>query len=60
MATARKPAARKARPKSCENCQGAGETTETVRVGARRGRETDNRQSALCTECWGTGKASTT
>ncbi|MGW6948060.1 hypothetical protein [Streptomyces xanthophaeus] len=51
--------ARKAVPKQCETCGGKGETAETVRVGARKGRETANRQAALCTDCWGTGEAPT-
>ncbi|MFB7289878.1 hypothetical protein [Actinacidiphila glaucinigra] len=46
----------KAEPK-CPDCQGDGETTETVRVGARKGRETGDRQAALCLTCFGTGTA---
>ncbi|MCX5378539.1 hypothetical protein [Streptomyces sp. NBC_00091] len=53
---ARKTAVRKAAPK-CETCGGKGETTETVRVGTRKGRETTDRQTALCSDCWGTGLA---
>ncbi|MFF2381234.1 hypothetical protein [Streptomyces sp. NPDC058108] len=47
-----KPAAKK-----CPDCQGAGETTESVRVGARKGRATDHKQSVLCLTCFGTGEA---
>ncbi|MEV6992319.1 hypothetical protein AB0N87_24350 [Streptomyces sp. NPDC093228] len=45
------------KPKStrCPDCDGKGETTETVRVGARKGRATDDRQAALCLTCLGTG-----
>ncbi|MFI8182072.1 hypothetical protein OG539_22725 [Actinacidiphila glaucinigra] len=46
----------KAEPK-CPDCQGDGETAETVRVGARKGRETGDRQAALCLTCLGTGTA---
>lgn len=54
-------AARKSRAKpaakECPDCQGAGETTESVRVGARKGRATDHKQSVLCLTCFGTGEA---
>ncbi|MFD3577704.1 hypothetical protein [Streptomyces sp. NPDC058644] len=53
---ARKPAA-KPRAKKCRECKGTGEITETVRVGARKGRATADQQAALCTTCWGTGEA---
>ncbi|MFI8850483.1 hypothetical protein ACIGW3_09900 [Streptomyces sp. NPDC053499] len=46
-----------AKPKKCKPCKGTGETCETVRVGARKNRATDDKQSALCTECWGSGEA---
>ncbi|WNB97787.1 MULTISPECIES: hypothetical protein [Streptomyces] len=60
MPTAKKPAARrKPRPKPCPDCNGTGEITETVRVGARKGRATDNRQTGLCLTCWGSGEATT-
>ncbi|MFF7352930.1 hypothetical protein ACFZA1_09840 [Streptomyces filipinensis] len=60
MPTAKKPAARrKPRPKQCPDCNGTGEITETVRVGARKGRATDDRQTGLCLTCWGSGEAST-
>lgn len=52
----RKPAA-KPRVKKCPECKGKGEITETVRVGARKGRATADQQAALCTKCWGTGHA---
>ncbi|MFE9057136.1 MULTISPECIES: hypothetical protein [Streptomyces] len=54
---ARKTTARKPRPKQCPDCKGTGEITETVRVGARKGRATDDHQTALCLTCWGTGEA---
>jgi DnaJ-class molecular chaperone len=53
---ARNTTARRRRAK-CPDCDGKGETTETVRVGARKRRETDDRQSALCLTCFGTGHA---
>ncbi|WP_409237351.1 hypothetical protein [Streptomyces sp. PA5.6] len=52
----RKPAA-KSRAKKCPECKGRGEITETVRVGARKGRATADQQAALCTACWGSGEA---
>ncbi|WP_127353879.1 hypothetical protein [Actinacidiphila soli] len=55
--TARRPATKPAAAPACPDCDGKGETTETVRVGARKGRETDDRQSALCLTCFGTGNA---
>ncbi|MEU9920795.1 hypothetical protein AB0H51_05665 [Streptomyces griseoluteus] len=42
---------------ACPDCSGNGEITETVRVGARKGRVTDDRQAALCLTCLGTGEA---
>jgi DnaJ-class molecular chaperone len=54
--TARRPAA-KPEPRKCPDCDGKGETTETVRVGGRNRRETSDRQSALCLTCLGTGEA---
>ncbi|MGW2353227.1 hypothetical protein [Actinacidiphila glaucinigra] len=53
--TARRPATTE--PPKCPDCQGDGETTETVRVGSRKGRETGDRQAALCLTCFGTGTA---
>ncbi|MFE1909635.1 hypothetical protein [Streptomyces anandii] len=47
----------KPKPVSCPDCDGRGETSETVRVGVRKGRATDNRQAALCLTCLGTGEA---
>jgi DnaJ-class molecular chaperone len=41
----------------CPDCDGKGEITETVRVGVRKGRATDHRQSAVCLTCWGSGEA---
>ncbi|OMI89033.1 hypothetical protein BSZ07_13210 [Streptomyces sp. M1013] len=61
MATAKKPTTRrKTRPATpelanCPDCDGTGEIRETVRVGARKGRATDDCQTALCLTCWGTG-----
>jgi len=52
----RKPAA-KPRVKKCSECKGKGEITETVRVGARKGRAIADQQAALCTSCWGSGNA---
>ncbi|MCW2871285.1 hypothetical protein [Actinacidiphila oryziradicis] len=52
-----RPAAKPAAAPKCPDCDGKGETTETVRVGARKGRETDDRQAALCLTCFGTGHA---
>ncbi|MYS40080.1 hypothetical protein GTY23_02205 [Streptomyces sp. SID5998] len=46
------------KPVPCPDCDGKGETSETVRVGARKGRATDDRQGALCLACLGTGEAS--
>ncbi|GAB2827492.1 hypothetical protein GCM10027073_65590 [Streptomyces chlorus] len=64
MPAAKKPATRrmttpkpKPEPAKCPDCDGRGETAETVRVGARKGRATDNHQTALCLTCWGTGHA---
>ncbi|MGI5251445.1 hypothetical protein [Actinacidiphila glaucinigra] len=47
----------KTTPPKCPDCQGDGETTETVRVGSRKCRETGDRQAALCLTCFGTGIA---
>ncbi|MET9252434.1 hypothetical protein [Streptomyces sp. NPDC003717] len=44
-------------PAKCPECDGTGEIRETVRVGARKGRATDDHQSALCMACLGTGHA---
>ncbi|MFE5852059.1 hypothetical protein ACFQ61_02370 [Streptomyces sp. NPDC056500] len=54
--TTRRPAKPPA-PAHCPDCKGAGETTETVRIGARKGRETDHRQNVLCLSCLGSGLA---
>ncbi|MET7407782.1 hypothetical protein ABZX56_22640 [Streptomyces parvulus] len=62
MATAKKPTTRrkttpaKPEPAACPDCDGKGEIRETVRVGARKGRATDDHQTALCLACWGTGQ----
>ncbi|WP_314416528.1 hypothetical protein [Streptomyces sp. DSM 40484] len=53
---ARKTAA-KPRVKKCADCKGTGETAETVRIGARKGRATADQQAALCLTCFGTGEA---
>ncbi|GAA5048370.1 hypothetical protein [Streptomyces similanensis] len=47
----------KSKPVLCPDCDGRGETSETVQVGARKGRATDNLQAALCLSCLGTGEA---
>ncbi|WP_327392953.1 MULTISPECIES: hypothetical protein [unclassified Streptomyces] len=52
---ARKPAAKTV--KKCPDCKGKGETTESVRVGARKGRATADQQTAMCAKCWGSGEA---
>ncbi|MFH8766578.1 hypothetical protein [Streptomyces althioticus] len=63
MATAKKPTTRRKttppapEPALCPDCAGTGETRETVRVGARKMRVTDDHQTALCLTCWGTGHA---
>ncbi|GAB1335957.1 hypothetical protein ACE1SV_25470 [Streptomyces sp. E-15] len=44
-------------PPKCSDCAGKGEVAETVRVGARKGRATEDRQAALCLTCLGTGEA---
>jgi hypothetical protein len=56
-ATRRKPA--KPEPAKCPDCDGNGEITEAVKVGARKGRLTDHRQTGLCLTCLGTGAAPT-
>ncbi|MFF3877367.1 hypothetical protein [Streptomyces sp. NPDC001978] len=56
MATAKKPG-RRSTPAKCPDCDGKGEITETVRVGARKGCPTNNRQTALCLTCLGSGEA---
>ncbi|MDF6043441.1 hypothetical protein LRD69_15130 [Streptomyces sp. JH14] len=51
---------RKRRAKKCPDCNGTGETAETVRVGSvRKSRETTDQQAALCLTCFGTGDAPT-
>ncbi|MFD5297773.1 hypothetical protein ACFWJU_21500 [Streptomyces mutabilis] len=63
MPTAKKPTTRRKttppapEPATCPDCDGKGETRETVRVGARKGRVTDDHQTALCLTCLGTGRA---
>ncbi|MFD6167612.1 hypothetical protein [Streptomyces coeruleorubidus] len=44
-------------PTKCPDSGGKGEIGETVRVGARKGRPTDDQQAALCLTCLGTGQA---
>ncbi|MEU7280772.1 hypothetical protein AB0A69_18580 [Streptomyces sp. NPDC045431] len=57
---ARKTTSRKPQAKKCLDCDGTGEITETVRVGsARKPRDTDDRQAALCLTCFGSGDAPT-
>ena len=61
MAAAKKPTTRRKTPPPapapCPDCDGKGETRETVRVGTRKTRVTDDHQTALCLTCWGTGQA---
>ncbi|MGV9403245.1 hypothetical protein [Streptomyces sp. NPDC003667] len=52
---ARKTTRRK--PSKCSDCAGRGQIAETVRVGARKCRATDDQQAALCLTCLGTGEA---
>lgn len=54
MATRKKTPAK---PAACPDCHGNGEITETVRVGIRKGRATEDRQAAFCLTCLGTGEA---
>ncbi|MGW5254162.1 hypothetical protein ACWERW_14270 [Streptomyces sp. NPDC004012] len=54
-ATRRKTTQAKPEPVKCPDCDGNGEITEAVRVGARKGRLTDDHQTAVCLTCWGTG-----
>ncbi|MGW3140268.1 hypothetical protein [Streptomyces sp. NPDC001139] len=54
-ATRRKTASVEPQPAKCPDCDGRGEITEAVKVGARKGRVTDDRQTGLCLTCWGTG-----
>ncbi|MGV9882473.1 hypothetical protein [Streptomyces sp. NPDC003006] len=56
---AKRTTARKPIPPKCPDCKGKGEITETVRVGARKGRATADQQAALCLTCWGSGEAPT-
>jgi len=44
-------------PAKCPDCDGTGETAETVRVGARKGRATGHKQGAMCLTCWGSGES---
>lgn len=63
MPAARKPAARRKtappKPAKCPDCDGNGEITEAVKVGARKGRITNDRQTAVCLTCWVSGAAPT-
>ena len=65
MTTAKKPVSRrkntapKPEPVTCPDCDGKGEIAETVHVGGRKKRATDDRQAALCVTCWGFGEALT-
>ncbi|MDH6585091.1 DnaJ-class molecular chaperone [Streptomyces sp. SAI-133] len=52
-----KPPAPKCPAPKCPDCDGKGETAETIRVGARKGRATDHQQAAMCLPCWGSGEA---
>ncbi|MCX3058880.1 hypothetical protein [Streptomyces beihaiensis] len=55
--TRRKTAPAKPEPAKCPACDGTGEASRAVRVGARKGRLTDHQQTGLCLTCWGTGEA---
>jgi hypothetical protein len=63
VTAAKKPAARRKRapakpePVTCPDCDGHGEITEAVKVGARKSRITGHRQTGLCLTCLGTGQA---
>ncbi|MFF4958066.1 hypothetical protein ACFY2Z_13430 [Streptomyces sp. NPDC001222] len=65
MATTKRPTARrktaapKPEPVKCPDCDGNGEITQAVRVGARKSRITGDHQTGLCLACWGTGEAPT-
>ena len=64
MTTAKKTTTRRRVPKQpepakCPDCDGKGEITETVQVGGRKKRLTDDQQAALCMTCWGSGEAPT-
>lgn len=63
VATAKRPTRRKTatpEPPKCPDCEGTGEISETVQVGSRKKRATDDRQTGLCLTCLGTGDAPTT
>lgn len=57
--TARRKTTSKPEPAKCPDCDGKGEITETVQVGGRKKRLTDDQQAALCVTCWGSGEAPT-
>jgi DnaJ-class molecular chaperone len=57
MATTTKKKATTRKPEKCATCDGSGEVATTVRVGARKGRATDHKQLAMCTDCLGSGEA---
>lgn len=48
-----------AKPDTCPDCQGTGEITETVKIGARKKLATGHRQALVCGTCWGSGEAPT-
>lgn len=55
---AKKTAARKTvTKKRCPDCKDAGQTSETFQVGARKKRDSPDKQEALCLTCWGSGEA---
>lgn len=56
-ATTRRPEKNTAAAAKCPTCKGSGETAIAVRVGRGR-RITDNQQTALCPDCFGTGTSS--
>jgi hypothetical protein len=61
VTAAKKPSTRRRtaapKPAACPDCGGHGEITEAVKVGTRKGRITDDRQTGLCLTCLGTGDA---
>ncbi|MFJ1999150.1 hypothetical protein [Streptomyces chartreusis] len=63
MTAAKKSATRRKtalpKPAKCPDCDGHGEITEAVKVGTRKGRITDHRQTGLCLTCLGFGEAPT-
>ncbi|WP_159395011.1 hypothetical protein [Streptomyces sp. 2323.1] len=55
----KKPAAQASAGLPCPDCK-AGQNSETFQVGARKKRDSPDKQEALCLTCWGTGEVPTT